>query len=97
MHTFKAQRNKIKWRVAVRGEIPWFPDIYEEFEFRVTPSQAPARSSLELDENCTFFDNGALKTHEPRFLVTGLTGLYSEKNTDEPKWTRMNPSPDIRG
>ena len=33
MHTFDAKRNKIKWQVMVRGEIPWAPDISEEFEF----------------------------------------------------------------
>ena len=44
MHTFDAKRNKIKWQVMVRGEIPWAPDISEEFEFRVTPVQAPSRS-----------------------------------------------------
>ena len=44
MHTFDAKRNKIKWQVMVRGEIPWTPDISEEFEFRVTPVQAPSRS-----------------------------------------------------
>jgi len=43
-HTFDAKRNKIQWRVVVRGEIPWAPDISEEFEFRVTPTKAPARS-----------------------------------------------------
>ena len=45
MHTFDARRNKIKWRVMVRGEIPWAPDISDEFEFRVTPVQVPSRSS----------------------------------------------------
>lgn len=45
MHTFDARRNKIKWRVMVRGEIPLAPDISEEFEFRVTPTKAPSRSS----------------------------------------------------
>ena len=52
MHSSEEKRNKIKWRVVVQGEIPWFPNIYEEFEFRVTPSQAPARSSLELYDQC---------------------------------------------
>lgn len=38
MHSFEAPRNEIKWKVVVRGEIPWAPDIQEEFEFRVTPN-----------------------------------------------------------
>lgn len=38
IHTFDAPRNKIKWKIVVRGEIPWAPDIHEEFEFRVSPN-----------------------------------------------------------
>lgn len=37
MHTFEAENNQIVWRVNVRGEIPWAPDVSESFPFRVTP------------------------------------------------------------
>ncbi|QEG23881.1 DUF3592 domain-containing protein [Mariniblastus fucicola] len=37
MHTFTADRNKISWRIVVSGEIPYWPDIEETFEFRVKP------------------------------------------------------------
>jgi len=37
MHTFSADRNNIKWRVVVQGDIPLWPNINESFEFRVKP------------------------------------------------------------
>jgi len=37
MHTFEASHNSIKWFVVVHGDIPWSPDINENYEFRVTP------------------------------------------------------------
>ena len=45
MHTFKAKRNKIKWHVCVLGNIPWSPDVKEDYEFRVTPTKTESRSS----------------------------------------------------
>ena len=38
MHTFDAKNNKIKWLVVVKGDIPWWPDVKETFEFRVKPT-----------------------------------------------------------
>lgn len=40
MHSFEALNNKIQWTVRVQGKIPWWPDVSEDFSFRVTP---PAR------------------------------------------------------
>ena len=40
MHSFEALNNKIQWTVRVQGKIPWWPDVSEDFAFRVTP---PAR------------------------------------------------------
>ncbi len=37
MHTFTADRNKISWRIVVHGDIPFWPDIKETYEFRVKP------------------------------------------------------------
>jgi hypothetical protein len=37
MHTFEGDNNSIKWQVVVLGDIAWSPDIYETYEFRVTP------------------------------------------------------------
>ncbi|MDB2686782.1 DUF3592 domain-containing protein [Mariniblastus sp.] len=45
MHTFDAKRNQIKWQVSVHGEIPWSPDINENYEFRVTPVKTKSRSA----------------------------------------------------
>jgi len=37
MHTFDARRNKVVWTVVVHGDIPLWPSIKENFEFRVKP------------------------------------------------------------
>ncbi len=37
MHTFAANRNKISWKIVVHGVIPFWPDIKENYEFRVKP------------------------------------------------------------
>jgi hypothetical protein len=37
MHSHIGDKNKIVWKLVVRGEIPFFPDLFEEFEFRVLP------------------------------------------------------------
>lgn len=38
MHTFRAPNNKILWSLHVRGEIPRWPDVNEEFPFEVLPA-----------------------------------------------------------
>jgi len=40
MHTFKSANNKILWHLKVAGEIPMWPDVSEEFEVTVLPSDA---------------------------------------------------------
>ncbi|MFN6110986.1 MAG: DUF3592 domain-containing protein [Planctomycetota bacterium] len=37
MHSHEGTRNKLVWKLQVQGRIPWFPDIKEEYEFRVLP------------------------------------------------------------
>lgn len=37
MHSHSGPRNKIVWQLQVRGRIPWFPDISEDYEFHVLP------------------------------------------------------------
>ena len=37
MHSFKANNNEIVWTIRVKGEISMWPDIDEEFPFRVRP------------------------------------------------------------
>ena len=37
MHTFKSKNNHVQWEVRVHGDIPWWPDVKESFEFRVRP------------------------------------------------------------
>ena len=38
MHTFKGTKNKIIWTIHVRGDIPWWPNIDDAFEFFVKPA-----------------------------------------------------------
>jgi hypothetical protein len=38
MPTFCAEHNKILWHLHVRGDIPRWPDIKEEYEITVLPS-----------------------------------------------------------
>jgi hypothetical protein len=37
MHTFKSPNNQIVWSLRVKGEIPRWPDVDEEFAFTVLP------------------------------------------------------------
>lgn len=37
MHSFQGGRNKIRWTIVVTGKIPAWPDLHEQFEFRVKP------------------------------------------------------------
>ncbi len=37
MHTFKAPNNRVVWSVQVRGEIPRWPDVEDEFPLQVDP------------------------------------------------------------
>lgn len=37
MPSFKADNNEIEWRISVRGDIPRWPDIREDFPFTVYP------------------------------------------------------------
>ncbi len=37
MHSFEAPRNKIVWTVRVHGEIPWWPDVREQYKIVVLP------------------------------------------------------------
>lgn len=40
MHSFRAPNNKILWAIRVRGEIPRWPDVDEEYPFEVLPASA---------------------------------------------------------
>lgn len=40
MHTHSGNRNKIVWSLKVQGKIPLFPDVNEQYEFRVLPRGA---------------------------------------------------------
>lgn len=40
MHTFEQPNNKIQWMVRVHGHIAWWPNVEEDFPFRVTPPVA---------------------------------------------------------
>lgn len=37
MHTLDQPNNKIQWLVRVHGHIAWWPNVEEDFAFRVTP------------------------------------------------------------
>ncbi|MBB6428964.1 DUF3592 domain-containing protein [Algisphaera agarilytica] len=38
MHSLDSDHNKIVWRIKVRGEIPRWPDVRDEYEFAVVPA-----------------------------------------------------------
>jgi hypothetical protein len=38
MHSFEADNNKVVWALKVQGEIASWPDVDDEFEFRVLPA-----------------------------------------------------------
>lgn len=40
MHTLDQPNNKIQWMVRVHGHIAWWPNVEEDFPFRVTPPVA---------------------------------------------------------
>lgn len=40
MHSHSGNKNKVVWKLVVQGEIPFFPNLHEEFEFRVIPRGA---------------------------------------------------------
>jgi hypothetical protein len=42
MPSFKSSNNGIEWRLKVRGEIPFWPDVIEDFTITVDPSRAPS-------------------------------------------------------
>jgi hypothetical protein len=42
MHTFRSTNNKILWRFQVKGDIPWWPDVDESFDFEVLPHRLGA-------------------------------------------------------
>jgi hypothetical protein len=41
MHSFKSSNNKIVWSFKVKGDIPRWPDVNEEFPFEVLPQRLP--------------------------------------------------------
>lgn len=38
MHSLDANHNKVVWRIKVKGEIPKWPDVNDEYEFAVVPA-----------------------------------------------------------
>jgi hypothetical protein len=38
MHSFAAEHNQIKWAIRVKGEIPIWPDVNQEFPVKVLPA-----------------------------------------------------------
>lgn len=38
MHSLSTRHNKIMWRIKVKGEIPRWPDVNDEYEFAVVPA-----------------------------------------------------------
>ena len=39
MPSWKARHNRIKWSLAVHGEIPLWPDIEDRYDLEVLPPQ----------------------------------------------------------
>ena len=47
MHTFAAPHNKVVWCLKVRGEIPRWPDVDEEFPLEVLPGESTGAIARE--------------------------------------------------
>ena len=43
MHSFASDNNKIVWTLKVRGDIPFWPDVSEDFKFTVLPAPLAGR------------------------------------------------------
>ena len=41
MHSFKSSNNKFVWNFQVKGDIPRWPDVNEEYPFEVLPQRLP--------------------------------------------------------
>jgi len=41
MHSFKSANNAIEWRLRVRGDVPRWPDVSNEYAILVTPGDEP--------------------------------------------------------
>jgi hypothetical protein len=41
MHSWFASHNSVEWRIRLRGEIPFFPDVNDEFPVLVLPYELP--------------------------------------------------------
>ncbi len=46
MHSFASSNNRIVWRLAVRGEIPRWPDISDDYAITVLPSPITTGASI---------------------------------------------------
>lgn len=46
MHTFEGANNQIRWRVLVRGDIRWWPDVLRTFPIQVLPPPLPGPVEL---------------------------------------------------
>ncbi len=53
MHTFEAPNNKILWRLVVRGKIPRWPDISEEYALTVLPHRELTPRSSFVGEDAS--------------------------------------------
>ncbi|GAG23260.1 unnamed protein product, partial [marine sediment metagenome] len=45
IHSFEAENNKIVWSLVVHGDIAYWPDVNDEFDFKVLP-YAPKERGL---------------------------------------------------
>ena len=39
MHSFEAPNNRVRWTLIVHGDIPFWPDVRDEFPITVLPLQ----------------------------------------------------------
>jgi hypothetical protein len=44
MHSFEASRNKIVWKLTLKGAIAKWPDVSDEFPIVVTPERGGSAS-----------------------------------------------------
>jgi hypothetical protein len=42
MHSFKTDNNRVRWSLRMKGDVAWWPDVDEEFEFLIVPAARQA-------------------------------------------------------
>ena len=89
--TFEASRNKILWRLSVKGDIRWWPDIEDAWDIEVLPALPETLSPLPAESTANPPEmTGAVRLetadHRRRYRPGDVVdGLVAWENQDAPK------------